>query len=253
MACGVRAGKRLVRHGLHLLDHLIQTVVAAGLEDRGGHGDGPDARREQLVAVEIRPRRRRRRCASCPRTGAEMRWHISMVSGNRLRPDMYISLVGQLAPRWCPRGRCWRASGRTPGPLPSASACSRSEHGHRVGPLQILVEVVLVKHDVVVAHAVQRAAAPSRSPGCVGLHLTKVCRCLLGDEVAGDALDLLRRTAVERGHGDAAADARDRCASMIGRSPRGTAPSGRPCTRRTMAVLDGVLHAARYRCRPFRP
>ena len=49
---GIRAAEGTVGHGLHLLHHLVQAVVAAGLEDGGGHGDGPDACGKQLVAVE---------------------------------------------------------------------------------------------------------------------------------------------------------------------------------------------------------
>ena len=200
----IRAGKRLIRHRLHLLHHLIQTVVAAGLEDGGGHGDGPDARRKQLVAVEIL----RAAGEGDPHLALELAGDaVAHLDGQREQAAAgHVHLVvGQLAPGGV-HGEGVAQLQAELQPLAVRQRLQPLKHGHCVGPLQILVEVVLVEHDVVVAHAVQRA--PRRlvaQDGGVALH--EGVQVLLGDEVAGDTLDLIGGTAVERGHGDAAADA----------------------------------------------
>ena len=50
---GVAAGKCAVGHILDLFDHLLQAVVAAGLQDGSGDGNGPDAGGKELVTVEV--------------------------------------------------------------------------------------------------------------------------------------------------------------------------------------------------------
>ncbi len=87
------------------------------------------------------------------------------------------------------------------------------EHGNGVGLLEILVEVVLVKDDVVIAHGVQSP------PGSLvaqdgGIALDEGVQVLFGDEIAGDALDLIGRTAVEGGDGDGLPETRGEMASM---------------------------------------
>ena len=66
---------------------------------------------------------------------------------------------------------------------------------------------MLVEDDVVIAHGVENGAG-----GLVAkdgwIALDEGVQTLLGQEIGRNALDLLRRTAVERGNGDAAADAR---------------------------------------------
>ena len=63
-----------------------------------------------------------------PLNWREMRWHISMVSGNRLRPDMYISSLGS-SPRVVSTGKVLLSFRPNSSPLLSASACSRSNMG----------------------------------------------------------------------------------------------------------------------------
>ena len=79
------------------------------------------------------------------------------------------------------------------------------EHGDGVLVLQVLLEVVVVEGDVVVAHAVQDG------PGGLvaqdgGIALDEGVQVLLLNQVAGDALDLVRRAAVEGGHRHTAGD-----------------------------------------------
>ena len=113
-----------------------------------------------------------------------------MVRGNRLRPDIYISLLGS-SPRVVSTGKVLESFRPNSSPLAVRQRLEPLEHGNGVCPLEILVEVVLVKHDVVIAHAVQRA------PGRLvaqngGVALDEGVQVLFGDEIAGDALDLIR-------------------------------------------------------------
>ena len=198
---GVRAGEGTVCHGLHLLHHLVQAVVSAGLEDGGGHGDGPDPGGKQLVAVEIL------------RAAGEGDAHLTLeLAGNAVAhldgqgeqaAAGHIHLVvGQLATGGVHR----EGVGQLQAKLQAAAVgqgLQALKHGHGVGPLQILVEMVLIEDDVVIAHGVQGAAG-----GLVaqdgGVALDEGVQVLFGDQVAGDALDLIGGTAVEGGHGDAA-------------------------------------------------
>jgi hypothetical protein len=80
----------MIGHFLNLFDHLAQTVVPAGLEDRRGDGDRPDAGGKQLSQLKYSaPPANEMRIF--PPNAREMREHISIVSGKRLRPDIYIS------------------------------------------------------------------------------------------------------------------------------------------------------------------
>ena len=201
---GVRAGEGSVRHGLHLLHHLVQAVVAAGLEDGGGHGDGPDARREQLVAVEILRAAGEGDAHSALELAGDAVAHLDGQGEQAAAGHIHL-VVGQLAPG----GVHGEGVGELQAELQILAVRQRLQplkHGYGIDPLEILVEVVLVEHDVVVAHAVQ--CAPRRLVAQNGrVALDEGMQVLFGDEVAGDALDLIRGTAVEGGHGDAAADA----------------------------------------------
>ena len=79
------------------------------------------------------------------------------------------------------------------------------EHGNGVGVLQVLLEVMVVEGNVVVAHAVQDGAGGLVAQNG-GIALDEGVQVLLFNEVAGDALDLVRRAAVEGGHRHAAGD-----------------------------------------------
>ena len=63
-----------------------------------------------------------------PLNWREMRWHISMVRGNRLRPDMYISLLGS-SPRVVSTGKVLDSFRPNSRPQLSARACRRSNMG----------------------------------------------------------------------------------------------------------------------------
>ena len=67
---------------------------------------------------------------------------------------MYISSLGS-SPAFTSTGKVLESFRPNSSPCSSARAWQAVEHGHRVGVLQVLLEVVVVKGDVVVAHGVQ--------------------------------------------------------------------------------------------------
>ena len=77
------------------------------------------------------------------------------------------------------------------------------EHGDGVLVLQILLEVVVIEGDIVITHLVQNGAG-SLIAQQSGVALDEGVQPLFLNEIGGDALDLLRRAAVEGGEGDRA-------------------------------------------------
>ena len=147
---GVRAGKGAVGEALDFFDHLREAVVSAGLQDRGGHGDGPDARREQLVAVEgVRAARKRDAHLALERAGDA----IAHLDGQREEaPAGHIHfVVRQLAARRVDREGVRKLEAE----FQTLRVCKRLkpvEHRDGVLPLEIPIEVVPIKDDVVIAH-----------------------------------------------------------------------------------------------------
>ncbi len=200
---GVGAGEGTVGECLHLLHHLAQAVVTAGLQNGGGHCDGPDARLEQLVAVEILGAAGKGDAHFALELAGDPVAHLD--GQGEESPAGHIHLVvGQLPPCGVHR----EGVGELQTELQAVLRCQLLEpleHGHGVGPLEILPEVVLVEDHVAVAHVVQGAAGSLVAQNG-GIALDEGVEMLLSDEIGGDTLDLVRRAAVEGGHGDAAAD-----------------------------------------------
>ena len=202
---GVRAGKGAVGEALDLFDHLREAVISAGLQDRGGHGDGPDARREQLVAVEgVCAARKRDAHLALKRAGDA----IAHLDGQREEaPAGHIHfVVRQFSARRVDREGVRKLEAE----LETLGVCQRLkpvEPRDGVLPLEILVEVVLIKDDVVIAHRVEDGAG-SLVAEDRRVALDERVQALFGQQIRRDALDLLRRTAVQRGDGDAPGDAR---------------------------------------------
>ena len=201
---GAGAVKGLVGHGLHLFHHLQQAVVSAGLEDGGGHGDGPDTGGKELVAVEVF----RAACEGNAHLTLELAGDpVAHLNGQGEEgPAGHIHfVVGQLTPG----GVHGEGVGELQPEFQAAlvgQGLQALKHRHGVRPLEVLPEVVVVKHDIVIAHAVQNGPGGLiAQDGGVALH--KGVQMLFGNEVGGDALDLIRGAAVEGGHGDAAGNA----------------------------------------------
>ena len=202
---GVGAGEGAVLHRLDLLDHLEQAVVAARLENGGGDGDGPDARGKELIAVEVFRAAGEGDTHLAAERAGDAAAHLDGQREEAAAGHIHL-VVRQLAAR----GVHGEGVGELETELQTLlvrELLQTLEHGHRVLPLEILVEVMLVEHDVVVAHGVENAAG-----GLVaedgGVALDEGVQVLLREQIACDALDLLRRAAVERGDGDGARNAR---------------------------------------------
>ena len=201
----VGAGEGAVGKRLDLFDHLRKAVVSAGLEDGGGDGDGPDACGKQLVAVKIL----RAACKGNAHLARKLAGnaaahldgqreqtaagHIHFASGQLAARGINGEGVGELEAEFQPLRFCKRLK-----PL---------EHRDGVGPLEILVEVVLVKDDVIITHRVKdRARGLVAEDGRIALD--EGVKTLFRQQIRRDALNLLRRAAVQRGDGDGARDAR---------------------------------------------
>ena len=192
----VHAGEGLEVHGVQLVADLGEPLVAAGLQLRGGHGDGPDAAGKELVDVEGVG-------AAGIESGAASRrtpwpsWRPWWWSGEEGLAAMYISSLGS-SPAFTSTGEGvgeLQAEFQTVGVRQSLEP---GEHGHRVAVLQVLLEVVIVEGDIVIAHAVQNGAGGLIAQDG-GVALDEGVQVLFLNEVAGDALDLVRRAAVEGG------------------------------------------------------
>ena len=182
---------------------LGEALVAAGLQLRGGHGDGPDAAGEQLVDVEgvgaagVGQPQLAVKFPAQPRghgggQGEQaLARHIHFLAGQFSGLDIHGEGVAQL-----------EAEFQTPvrGPL-----FQTVEHGDGVLVLQILFEMVVVKGDIVITHLVQNGAGGLIAQQS-GVALDEGVQPLFLDKIGGDALDLLRRAAVEGGEGDRAGD-----------------------------------------------
>ena len=200
---GVGAMESGKGHILDLFAHLAQTVVAAGFENGGGHGDGPDTGCEQLVAVKVfRAAGKGNAHFALELLGNAVAHlngqgeqgaagHIHLVAGQLAAGGVDGEGVGQLQAEF--HTGLVRQSLQT------------LKHGNGIGPLEVLVEMMLVKDDVVIAHGVQNGAGGLVAENG-GVALDEGVDLLLGDQVGGDALDLIGRAAVEGGEGDGTGD-----------------------------------------------
>ena len=201
---GVHTGKALGVNALQRFSHLGHAVVAAGLQDVGGHGHGPDARIHQAANVL------RVRAAGV----GDAQLALELV-GNAVRQGQAQRVQGSAGHVHLLAGqlRPGHVHGEGVGELHAklqaalvAELLQTVQHGNGVGPLQVLHEVVLVEDDVVKAQAVQHVAGGAVTQER-GVALDEGVEPLLANEVGGDALDLVGRAAVKGGLGDGVGDA----------------------------------------------
>ena len=184
LACGTREHAR----------DLAEALVAAGLEHRGGHGDGPDARLVEAADIA--------RIGTAGVGDAELARELlgdaaGEVDGERKeRPPAHVHLLArQLACRHVHREGVRELHAKREAAL-GREGHEAAKHRHGVLPLQILAEVRVVEGHVVKAERVKaRARVVVAQKRRVALDVG--VEALLGDEVGGDALDLGRRAAVE--------------------------------------------------------
>ena len=184
---------------------LEEALVAAGLEDVGGHGDRPDAGRVELADVAGVGAAGVGDAQAAVELAGDAARELDREREERAAGHVHL-LARQLAAGHVHRERVGELDAKREALL-GAELDEALEHGHGVDPLQVLAEVRVVEDDVVKAQLVQALArevvAQERGVALdVGVH------ALLGDEVGGDALDLVGRAAVERGLGDGVGDLR---------------------------------------------
>ena len=202
---GIGAGKGLEFHAFNLFRHLCKTVVTAGLQNRGSHGDRPDTGRKELVAVEEFRAAGEGNLHFAAELHRDSAAHLNGQREQSAAGHIHF-VIGQLATR----GIHGEGIGELQAELQSMTVCQRLQtlkHRYGVLPLQVLVEMVIVKDDVIIAHGVENGAgvmvAEDRR-----VALDKGIDLFLGDQIGRNALNLIRRAAVQGGKRDAARDMR---------------------------------------------
>ena len=169
-----------------------------------------------------------------------MRWHISMVSGKRLRPDMYISSFGS-SPRVVSTGKVFESFRPNSSAVLVGQCLQPLEHRHRVlptaDPRGSGGRRRRCSHSPC-CRVVRRAVSVAEDGGVA---LDEGVQVLFGDEVAS-------RCARSRPEGSRAAwravtlrETRGEMAAMNVALRRGRAPSAAALHSPKMAVLDASV------------
>ena len=201
----IDAREWLIIDPIEHLGNLAEACIAAGLELVCSHRHRPDAGiDERIDAVRIGTARIGDAELSVKLVGdaggQRERERIERASG-------HIHLAArQLSPRHIDRERIRELHAEL-----EATLCTERretpEHRHGILPLEVLVEVMLVEDDVVEAEGIERL------PGILIAQKRRVAldvgiEAFLRDEVGCDALDLIRRAAMERRLRDGVRDMR---------------------------------------------
>ena len=199
------ARERLAVQVGKLAGHLAKALVATGLEHVGRQGDGPNTGVIQGADVVDRG------AAGV----ADAQFAIELLGnatggldGQReQRTAGHVHLGGwQLVSRHVDGEGVGQLDAELQAAL-GAQGNQALEHGHGIGPLQVLAEVRVIEDDVVKAQLVEaltcKLIAQQR-----GVALDVGVEALLGDQIGRDALDLGRRAAVQGRLGDGVGDAR---------------------------------------------
>ena len=236
------ARERLAVQVGKLAGHLAKALVATGLEHVGRQGNGPNAGIVQGADVVDRGTAG---VADAQLTIELLGNATGGLDGQReQRTARHVHLGGgQLVPRHVDGERVGQLDAKLQAAL-GAQGNQALEHGHGVGPLQVLAEVRVIEDDVVKAQLVQTLAGKLIAQQR-GVALDVGVEALLGDQIGRDALDLGRRAAVQGrlgdGVGDACRDGLDeRGVDMLKLVQVGE----RPCAALVPDVgAAGVLHA----------
>ena len=199
------ARERLAVQIAKFAGHLTKALVATGLEYVGRQGDGPNAGIVQGADVVDRSTAR----VANAQLAIELLGNATGgLDGQReQRTAGHVHLGGgQLVPRHVDGERVGELDAKLQAAL-GAQGNQALEHGHGVGPLQVLAEVRVIEDDVVKAQLVQTLAGKLIAQQR-GVALDVGVETLLGNQIGRDALDLRRRAAMQRGLGNGVGDAR---------------------------------------------
>ena len=236
------ARERLAVQIAKLAGHLTKALVATGLEHVGRQGDGPNAGIVQGADVVDR--------GAAGVADAQLAIELlgnatGGLDGQReQRTAGHVHLGGrQLVPGHVDGERVGQLDAKLQAAL-GAQGNQALEHGHGVGPLQVLAEVRVIEDDVVKAQLVE-ALAGKLIAQQRGVALDVGVEALLGDQIGRDALDLRRRAAMQRGLGDGVGHARRDGLDKRGVDMLKLVQIGeRPCAALVPDVrAAGVLHA----------
>ena len=200
----VQAVPALVTAVAQSLVDLSHTLVSAGLQDGGSHGDGPNACIEQSLDVTC----------FCAAGVGDTQLAVELVGDAAGQGDGqgvqgttgHVHLAGgQLA--------SLNVDGEGVGQLQTeldafliAQGDQTLEHGDSVAPLQVFHEVAVSESDVAEAQGVQALTSVLVAQQS-GVALDVGVQVLLGDQVGSDCLDFCRGAAVQSGLGDGVGDA----------------------------------------------
>ena len=199
------ARERLAVQVGKLAGHLAKALVSTGLEHVGRQGNGPNAGIVQGADVVDR--------GAAGVADAQLAIELlgnaagSLDGQREQRTAGHIHLGGrQLVPRHVDGEGVGELDAKLQAAL-DAQGNQALEHGHGIGPLQVLAEVRVIEDDIVKAQLVE-ALAGKLIAQQRGVALDVGVEALLGDEVGRDALDLRRRAAVQGRLGDGVGHAR---------------------------------------------
>ena len=199
------ARERLAVQVGKLAGHLTKALVATGLEHVGRQGDGPNAGIVQGADVVDR--------GAAGVADAQLAIELlgnaaGGLDGQReQRTAGHVHLGGgQFVPRHVDGEGVGQLDAKLQAAL-GAQGNQTLEHGHGVGPLQVLAEVRVIEDDVVKAQLVE-ALAGKLIAQQRGVALDVGVEALLGDQIGRNALNLRRRAAMQRGFGDGVGHAR---------------------------------------------
>ena len=199
------ARERLAVQIAKLAGHLTKALVATGLEHVGRQGDGPNAGVIQGADVVDR--------GTAGVADAQLAVELlgnaaGGLDGQReQRTAGHVHLGGgQLVPRHVDGEGVGQLDAKLQAAL-GAQGNQALEHGHGIGPLQVLAEVRVIEDDVVKAQLVE-ALAGKLIAQQRGVALDVGVEALLGDQIGRNALNLRRRAAMQRGFGDGVGHAR---------------------------------------------
>ena len=199
----IHGGEGFKSQRLQLLADLLEALITAGLQLGGSHSDGPDAALEELIDVKEVRAAGVAQAQTAIELPADPPGHLDGQGEQALARHVHL-LAGQLILLHVHRESVGELQAEFQAVLPRQSQ-QPAEHRDSVGILQILIEVVFIESDIVVAHTVQDGAGGFVAQDS-GVALNKGVQMLFRDKVGRDALDLVRRAAVESGDGDAVGD-----------------------------------------------
>ena len=188
-----RKGSRL--YGPENLPHLLQPLIAAGLQQGGGHGHRPDARVHNPFYIKCICSSRVGDAQSSAKILRQLHGHRHGQGIQGLPGHIHL-LAGKLAVLHVHREGIGNLYAKLQPPL-LGQGHQTPQHGNRVLILQIILKMELSKCHVIIAHSIHHLSG-ILVPQKGGIALDKGMNPLYLQKIPGNALNLLGRTSVKR-------------------------------------------------------